>query len=242
MSAREHGRARRPGPARRDAPGRPSPGRPRRRPPRPAASPRTSRWTRRSCSTPPDGSRSTSCAGWRSCRSRSGCGTGGAARSRWPRTPTTPPWTRRPVRAARRVRQGPRSRRGRGAGRGDGAHAPHRRRAGGHGGAPDRRRRTPGDRRRRGHAVRLGPLGPRLHAAAARRLDARRARLRRQLRLRPPAHGRHRHAADDPERRADQLHRGHVLCPRVGHGEDAALGARRPGARGWSRSRSPRAR
>ena len=41
----------------------------------------------------------------------------------------------------------------------------------------------------------------------------------------PPAHRRHGHQAEEPERGADQLHRGHVLGPRVRHGEDAALGA-----------------
>ena len=102
--------------------------------------------------------------------------------------------------------------------------------------------RTPGRRCRPGHAVRLGPVGPGLHPAGAGRLDARRPRLRRQLRLRPPPHRRYRHEADDAERRADQLHRGHVLRPRVGHGEDAALRARRRGTRGWWRSRSRRAR
>ena len=136
--------------------------------------------------------------------------------------------------AARRVRQGARARRRRGAGRGVGAHAPHRRRAGRHGGAPDGRQGRPGHRRRAGHALRVRPVGPRLHPAAAGRLDARRARLRRQLRLRPPPHRRHGDEADDPERGADQLHRGHVLGPRVGHGEDAAL---RPGGRGRGRGR-----
>ena len=133
---------------------------------------------------------------------------------------------------ARRVRPGPWSRRGRGPGGGDCAHVPHRRRAGRHGGAAGRRHRPPGEGRRRGHALRFGPLGARLHAAAAGRLDTRGARLRRLFRLRPAAHGGRRHAAVDAERRADQLHRGHVLCPRVGHGEDAEFGA--PGRRGGS--------
>ena len=52
--------------------------------------------------------------------------------------------------------------------------------------------RTPGRRRRPGHAVRIGPLCPRLHAAATCGLDARRPRLRCQLRVRPATLRRHR--------------------------------------------------
>ena len=168
---------------------------------------------------------------------------GQEAPSPWPRTRTTPPWTRPPAccapsaprctgtawsgsgsrcRCARTTSTS--SSWARRCGRCDGKDAPA------------------GHRRRPGHALRVRPVGPRLHPAPARRLDARRARLRRQLRLRPAAHRRHGHEADDAERRADQLHRGHVLGPGVGHGEDAALRAGGRAARAWSRSRSPRAR
>ena len=57
----------------------------------------------------------------------------------------------------------------------------------------------------------------------------------------PRRSARRRHAAVDTERRAHQLHRGHVLGPGVGHGA-MQRSALRPGGRAWSRSRSPRAR
>ena len=178
--------------------GAPRPWRPRLPHPRSAASPPTSRSTRRSCSTPPGGSPSTSSAASPWCRSRSGCGTGGGAPSHSPRTPTTRRWTRPPgccagsaarctatawsgcgstCRCARTTStsswSAPRC-------------APWREGEG-----------RPGPRRRAGHALRVRPVGPRLHPAAAGRLDARRPGLRGQLRLRPPAHRRHRHEADD---------------------------------------------
>ena len=196
-----------------------------------AASPRTSRSTRRSCSTPRAGSRSTSSAASPWSRCPSACGTGAWGDLTGLRCPQR---RRRPGgrRNACRVRQGARARRRRRACRRRGPHAPHRGRTGRHGGAAGGRQGRPRQGRGRGDALRLGPLRPRLHAVAARGLDARRPRVRCLLRLRAPPHGRHRDEAVDAERRADQLHRGHVLCPRVGHGEDAANPRSRPAETG----------
>ena len=231
---------RRPG---RDAPGRPVPGHAGAPIHRRAASPRTCRSTRRSCSTPPDGSRSTSCAASPWCRSPSGCGTGGGAPSRMASDAHNAAVDQAARLLRGRVRQGARARRGRRAGRGGGAHAPHRRRARRHRGAADGRARTPG-------AADAAQAMPFVSDLSARDFTL----LQRagwmpvglafgaSFVYAPRRTAGHRHEADDAERRTDQLHRGHVLGPRVGHGEDAALGPRGRAARAWSRSRSPRAR
>ena len=124
--------------------GAPSPSPRRHLPPRSAASPRTCRSTRPCCCTPPAGSRSTSCAAWPWCPSRSGVwnwGRGAISLASDAHDARGRPGRRA---APRRVRQGARARRGRRAGRGVGAHAPHRRRARRHGGAAHRREGRPG--------------------------------------------------------------------------------------------------
>ena len=110
----------------------------------PGASPPTSRSTRRCSCTRPAGSRSTWCAASSWSRSPPGCGTGGRARSRSPRTRTTPRSTRRPSSSASecakvhghgvvgvRVEVAVRT-------------PPHRRRAGRHGGPARGRAQDPG--------------------------------------------------------------------------------------------------